>query len=187
MRVRATAIQGLLRIEPSAANDQRGSFIKTFRMQEFQELGLATAFKEEYYSTSRHRVLRGMHLQIPPYEHAKIVCCMVGKVIDATVDLRIGSPTFGQSAMFELNGSRGDMLYIPVGVAHGFYVPGESATLMYKVTAVYSREHDCGIRWDSAGIPWPDTSPIVSERDCSLPALADFCSPFCYMDGARDG
>jgi dTDP-4-dehydrorhamnose 3,5-epimerase len=103
-----------------------------------------------------------------------------GQVLDAVVDIRRGSPTYGQFVTFDLNAKQANMIYITPGLAHGFYVISESATLIYKVTTVYAPRHDTGIRWDSLGIPWPTQQPLISERDSQLPTLSNFENPFVF-------
>ena len=169
---------GCFQISPQILKDHRGDFIKTLHQEIFENHGLQTHFAEEYYSISRKGVLRGLHFQTPPHEHTKLVYCVAGAVLDAIVDLRLGSPAFGQFAIFELNAEKANMLYIPPGLAHGFYARTENVTMMYKVSTVYSPRHDGGIRWNSANIPWPDDQPILSGRDATFPGLSEFKSPF---------
>ncbi len=180
MKIRETKIPGCYEITPDVFKDERGSFVKTFHQDIFKIHQLETKFTEEYYSVSLRNVLRGLHFQLPPEAHTKMVYCVQGQVIDAVVDLRVGSPTFGQFALFDLSAEKANTLYIPPGLAHGFYVTGETALMMYKVSTVYSPKHDTGIHWDSVGIPWPCTEPIVSKRDSSFAALSEFKSPFIY-------
>ena len=125
-------------------------------------------------------MLRGLHFQIPPHDHAKVIYCVMGTIRDVAVDLRRGSPTFRQFASIELGGDQGNGLYLPRGLAHGFYVLSEHAVVVCKTTTIYAPSHDAGIRWDSAGIPWPDREPIISGRDAALPTLAEFDTPFHY-------
>ena len=176
--VRETSLKGCLRILPRVRADERGVFIKTFHIEAFQKLGLPTSFAEEYFSVSQKNVLRGLHFQMPPIDHEKMVCCAQGEVMDAVVDLRRSSPTYGQHVLVPMNASEGTMLYIPKGMAHGFYTRSETALMLYQVTSVYAPECDAGIRWDSAGIPWETDDPLTSERDQKFPALVDFVSPF---------
>ncbi|MEO8330913.1 MAG: dTDP-4-dehydrorhamnose 3,5-epimerase [Gallionella sp.] len=178
MRVEQTSIPGCYQLFPQVRKDNRGSFVKIFHQDIFAKHGLVTEFAEEYYSVSHKGVLRGLHFQTPPYEHFKLVYCLAGKVLDAIVDLRTGSPTYKQSAAFELSAQLGNMLYIAPGMAHGFYALTDEVIMQYKVTTVYAPEHDGGIRWDSVGINWPSAAPIISDRDRGFPALADFDSPF---------
>lgn len=175
-----TSLPGCLRICPIVRADRRGTFVKTFHVEEFRQLGLPTSFAEEYFSVSQHGVLRGLHFQIPPMEHEKIVYCAQGEVLDAVVDLRRGSPTYGRHELFHLCAEEGTMIYIPKGMAHGFYVLSENALMMYQVTSVYAPDCDAGVRWDSAGIPWNTVHPILSERDTSFPPLDEFVSPFVF-------
>ena len=177
------AMPGVHEIRPNVQTDNRGAFVKTFHKDRFEELGLETGFVEEYHSISRKGVLRGLHFQSPPHDHVKVVYCISGVALDALVDLRLGSPTYGQYAIFELRGDQANMIYIPRGVAHGFYVTSESAIVVYKTNAIHMPRHDTGIRWDSAGIPWPNRKPIISERDGAFAPLQEFQSPFRYEDG----
>jgi len=178
--VKEALIPGCYELQPNAFKDERGHFVKTFHENVFKESGLETHFVEEYYSFSHKRVLRGLHFQLPLMDHVKLVYCVYGRVLDAVVDLRVGSPTYGNFETFELSAEQGNMIYIPKGLAHGFYVMSEVAIMMYKVTTVYSVEHDKGILWRSANIPWPDECPIISKRDSEFVALDNFQSPFIY-------
>jgi dTDP-4-dehydrorhamnose 3,5-epimerase len=183
--VRKTSIPGCFELLAEIRGDERGSFFKTYHEEFFRANGLATDFREEFYSVSRKGVLRGLHFQSPPAEHAKLVSCLGGKVLDAVVDLRKGSPTFGRHQLFTLAPETANLVYIPAGLAHGFYVVEGDALMSYKVTSVHSPEHDTGIRWDSAGIPWPDGSPLISARDSALPRLETIESPFQFSGGLQ--
>jgi len=173
-------IPGCFEIIPEVFNDGRGTFIKTFHNGVFKENRLEINFAEEYYSLSCKGVLRGLHFQLPPMDHVKLVYCVSGMVLDAVVDLRVGFRTYGEFETFELSAEKANMIYIPKGLAHGFYVLSESAIMMYKVSTVYSPEHDTGILWSSVGIPWPDKMPIISKRDSEFKSFTDFKSPFIY-------
>ncbi len=175
-------ITGLYEIIPNKHIDERGTFIKIFHKNTFLEKGLITEFAEEYYTISYKGVLRGLHFQIPPQDHIKMVNCVVGEVIDVVVDLRVGSPTYGKYEIFNLNENKGNIVYIPSGMAHGFYVVSKEAILLYKVSTIYSPLHDAGIRWDSVGIPWPDNNPILSERDRNFLNFDEYKSPFIYKN-----
>jgi len=177
-----TPLPGCFLVTLPEQKDHRGSFVKLFHEASFREKNLETSFPESYYSVSGHGVLRGLHFQLPPWEYVKLVYCLEGHILDAVVDLRHGSPTYGQCATFELKGTEAVMLYIPIGMAHGFYVKSEFALVLYKVSTSYSPAHDSGILWNSAGIPWPSATPILSPRDESFLPLADFNSPFKYTD-----
>jgi dTDP-4-dehydrorhamnose 3,5-epimerase len=173
-------ITGCFEIAPYIHKDARGKFVKNYIKDDFVKFELATDFAEEFHSVSLKGALRGLHFQLPPYDHAKMVYCIAGTIVDAVLDLRIGSPTFRQFHMQELNDESCKALYMPNGCAHGFYVKSDAATIIYKVTTVHSPEHDTGILWNSAGIPWPDKTPIISERDKSFIQLSQFKSPFKY-------
>ena len=180
-RLETTKIPGCYEIFPAATRDERGEFVKVFHDAAFRELGLETGFVESYYSVSGKNVLRGMHFQRPPMDHAKLVYCIEGAVLDVAVDLRKGSPAYGTCAKFELDARRASLVYLPRGMAHGFLVKSDRATLVYSVTSVYSPQHDDGIHWNSVSVSWPIASPIVSSRDRGFQALADWKSPFDYV------
>lgn len=180
MRIIPTTIPGCHQIFTKVFSDERGFFVKTFHRDIFLEYGLETNFSEQYYSASKKGVLRGLHFQMPPYAHAKLVYCTSGGVLDVVVDLRIGSPTYGKYEMFELTEKIANAIYIPKGLAHGFMAMSENATMVYNVTNVYAQAHDTGIKWDSVGIPWPEDKPIISKRDSNFYSLSDFSSPFQY-------
>lgn len=183
MQIKSTKIPGCYEIIPKIFEDHRGKFVKTFHQDIFRNSGLETEFHEEYYSVSHQNVLRGLHFQRPPRDHVKLVYSLVGEVMDAVVDLRLGSPTYGQFALFNLSEAKANMVYIPPGLAHGFYVLSETAILMYKTSTVYAPDHDAGILWNSAGIPWSDPNPILSKRDREWSSLTEFKSPFRYHPG----
>ncbi|CAM3563978.1 dTDP-4-dehydrorhamnose 3,5-epimerase family protein [Paracidovorax anthurii] len=187
MRFEESPLPGCYQIQPAVHPDGRGRFVKTFSRAEFLSRGLACDWAESFYSVSRRGVLRGLHFQRPPHHHAKLVHCSHGRLFDAVVDLRRGSPTQGRFATFELDAERGNQIYIPAGFAHGCYALTEGATIVYHVTSAHAPQHDAGIRWDSAGIPWPDGHPLLSERDRGHPPLQDFDSPFAMVDGLSHG
>lgn len=178
--IKKTTIPSCFHITPLTVKDKRGFLVKIFQQEYFYRKGLGTSFQEEYYTISKKRVLRGLHFQIPPYDHTKIVHCLSGKVIDVVVDLRIDSPTYGKYTMFTLDAKKGNMIYVPKGLAHGFYVLSKQAIMLYKVTTAYSPKHDKGILWNSVNIPWPDSHPIISSRDNKLIPFSEFKSPFSY-------
>jgi dTDP-4-dehydrorhamnose 3,5-epimerase len=175
-----TPIPGCFEIQPRVFDDERGRFVKVFHEDAFRQLDLHTDFAEEYYSVSRRGVIRGLHFQTPPMDHVKLVYCTHGEVLDVVLDLRVGSPTFGQVATFTLSASKGNYVYLPKGLAHGFCVLSETATLVYKVSTVYAAEHDSGVLWNSIDLDWPTHNPILSERDRSFKPFSEFDSPFVY-------
>jgi dTDP-4-dehydrorhamnose 3,5-epimerase len=171
-------IAGVKLIRPQAQRDRRGTFVKTIHVEIFSKHGIPTQYVEQYFSVSKNNVLRGLHFQTPPHDHYKLVTCIEGEAFDVIVDLRKGSPTYGQHESFELNGASGDSVFVPAGCAHGFYVRSETATLLYNVSTIHAPSHDTGIRWDSVGVSWPSANPVVSERDAALVTFAKFESPF---------
>jgi len=173
-----TAILECFRVKPFLLKDSRGSFFKTFNKNEFFQLGLATEWPEQYFSISQRGVIRGMHFQTPPYAHEKLVFCLKGKVLDVVLDLRRESSTYGCVSAMELDGSQGDGVYIPKGLAHGFATLSEEAMMGYLTTTVHSPEYDCGIHWASIDVDWRVKNPIVSLRDGKHPPLDQFNSPF---------
>jgi dTDP-4-dehydrorhamnose 3,5-epimerase len=176
--IEPTSLAGCVRVVPRVVGDERGAFVKTFQASVFEALGLATSWREVFYSRSARGVVRGLHFQLPPADQDKLVVCTSGRVLDVVVDLRRDSPTFGDHESVELDDRSWTMLYLPSGFAHGFAALTDDAVMAYSVSAEYAPERDTGIHWASAGIPWPFESPVVSARDAALPALADFDSPF---------
>lgn len=187
MKIAPSSIPGCARLELLLFRDARGALTKTYHEALFRQAGLPFVIAEQYFSVSTRGVLRGLHFQLPPADHAKIVVCVEGEILDAVVDLRAGSPTYGRHELFALAGGAGDVLHVPRGCAHGFWVKSDRAVVLNNATSVHSPAHDTGIRWDSAGIPWPDAGPVLSRKDAELPALADFRSPFVFADASDAG
>ena len=175
-----TTIPGVKLITLNTIEDERGWFLKTFHAPTFAAHGLETAFPESFVSLSKRNVIRGMHFQIPPHDHAKIVRCVSGEVMDVVLDLRTHSPTFKQASGFLLNGDHPHALYMPRGVAHGFLTLSDEAVLEYHTSTVHDPASDSGIRWDSFGFDWGlgDAAPTLSARDKAFVTLAKFDSPF---------
>ncbi|WP_160079164.1 dTDP-4-dehydrorhamnose 3,5-epimerase [Pseudomonas sp. 8AS] len=178
--IRPSVIQGCYEIQPRVFNDERGRFVKIFHSDEFERNNFATNFVEEYYSVSNRGVLRGLHFQVPPKEHKKVVYCVQGEVFDVVLDLRQGSPTYGMAEAFTLGADKGNYVYIAEGLAHGFCAVSDTAVLVYKVTSTYSPQHDSGVLWSSVDVDWPVKNPLVSTRDTLFPGLSEFVSPFIY-------
>jgi len=179
---RETFLAGCFEISPTVRKDMRGAFVKTVLRTEFEARGLTSNFPEQYHSFSRKGVVRGLHFQTPPHHHAKLVYCPSGSVLDAVLDLRKNSPTFGQHYTLELSSENAKMLYVPSGLAHGFCALEDETLMMYLVSSEYAPAHDGGILWNSAHIPWPEGDPILSERDQSFLRLEDFQTPFLHSE-----
>ncbi|MDX2283266.1 MAG: dTDP-4-dehydrorhamnose 3,5-epimerase family protein [Bacteroidia bacterium] len=176
MELTPLPLPGCYRLDFAPQADARGTFVKTVHAPTFAtQPGLSWSFRESYFSTSAAGVLRGMHLQLPPYDHGKLVYCTAGRVLDVVVDLRHG-PTFGQYYSLELSPATPQGLYIAHGCAHGF-LAFEPSTLVYHTTLEYAPSHDGGIRYDSFGFAWPLPNPTVSDRDRALPGLEAFAKP----------
>jgi len=172
-----TEIKDCYEIFPREMTDLRGKLVKTFHEGMFKDKGLETHFAEEYFSVSQKGVLRGLHLQFPPYAYSKLFYCIDGSVLDVLVDLRRGSPCYGKAVCFDISADKANVLYIPEGIAHGFYVVSHNATIICKTSTVYTPGSDGGISWKSVNI-WPTDNPILSDKDKNLPLLKDFVSPF---------
>lgn len=183
MKRENTKIPGCFVSTPFVSVDQRGTFVKVFRENGLGNQEFPQVFQEEFYTISGERILRGMHFQVPPYDHDKLVLCMQGQVFDVTIDLRRNSPTYGNHQIIEMDGSSPSLLYIPRGLAHGFYVMKAPAIMCYWVTCGYKAEADSGILWNSMNIDWPDSDPIISARDSALIPFENFSSPFTYQEG----
>ncbi len=177
-KIEQTKIQGCYILYPNRFSDNRGIFIKTYHEKFYEENNITAQFEEQFYTVSRKDVLRGLHFQAPPHEQSKLVYCTAGSVVDVVLDLRKGSPSYGDHIKVTISGSNLKQVLIPVGCAHGFFVTSDSATMIYNVTSTYSPDHDDGILWNSASIDWPISDPIVSERDGRLTRLRKFRSPF---------
>lgn len=180
MRLIETPIAGCYEIVQDSFSDARGKFVKTFHEDAFRTLGLKTDWREEYFSVSAKGVLRGMHFQLPPHEHAKLVTCLQGLAHDVVLDLRHGSPSFGCSHSWELSQDSARAIYIPAGVAHGFLSLSEGCLMYYKVTSIHAASADAGVHWDSFGHSWPVDHPILSDRDTRHPEFTFFVSPFTW-------
>jgi dTDP-4-dehydrorhamnose 3,5-epimerase len=174
MRVIETAVPGVLVIEPRVFGDERGYFYESYHEARFKELGIDTRFVQTNVSQSARGVLRGLHYQWPNPQ-AKLVSVLDGEVYDVAVDIRQGSPTFGQWVGVMLSAENHRHLWIPEGFAHGFCVVSESATFTYQCSALYDPAGDCAIRWDDAdiGIDWPVSQPVLSAKDLRAPGLGE--------------
>jgi len=180
MTVEETRISGLMIVHPDVHSDNRGAFVKTYHEPTWRANGLRTDWVEEFHTVSHKDVLRGLHFQTPPMEQAKVVSCDYGSVFDAVLDIRRGSPTYGLAYCQIIEASNPLLMYIPVGMAHGYLVLSEGTVVSYRTTSVFSAENDTGVLWSSAGIAWPSVQPIISDRDAGFPSMLQFSSPFIY-------
>jgi dTDP-4-dehydrorhamnose 3,5-epimerase len=175
-RFRKLQIPDVLLIESRAFDDERGYLVETFKLSEFVENGIHSIFVQDNFTHSRGNVLRGLHYQKEPQAQGKLVGVAVGEIFDVAVDLRRGSPTYGQWVGEQLKDGCRQLMWIPEGFAHGFCVLSGAADVVYKVTREYAPELERGIRWDdpALAIGWPVERPLLSKKDASLP----------FMDGA---
>lgn len=184
MNVIETGIEGLLILEPRIFKDARGYFFESFSQREFEEKVGPVRFVQDNESMSTYGVMRGLHFQRPPYTQTKLVRCVSGRVLDVAVDIRLGSPTYGQHVAVELSAENHRQFFISKGFAHGFAVLSETAVFQYKCDEFYHPEADDGISIldGSLGIDWriPTDKAILSEKDTRHGMLADFQSPFTY-------
>lgn len=175
----------VLLVKPKRFADDRGWFSETYHQARYAELGIEDVFVQDNHSFSVSvGVIRGLHFQTPPHAQAKLLRCIRGRIWDVAVDIRKGSPSFGHWTAAELSAENGEQLYVPTGFAHGFVTLEPHTEVVYKVSNLYAPEADGGIAWDdpALGLPWPlpETGPIVSGKDATLPTLARFDSPFPY-------
>ena len=184
MEVIKTAIDGVVIIEPKVFKDQRGYFFESFSQREFEAKVRKINCVQDNESMSSYGVMRGLHFQRPPYTQSKLVRCVKGKVLDVAVDIRKGSPTFGQHVAVELSEDNHRQFFVPRGFAHGFAVLSDTAVFQYKCDNFYAPQADGGIsiKDDSLGIDWkiPTDMAILSEKDTLHSCLKDFDSPFSY-------
>jgi len=178
MEIIKTPIEGLLIIEPRVFNDARGYFIETYNEQRYREAGIDTVFVQDNQSCSSYGVVRGLHFQKPPYSQAKLVTCTLGRVLDVAVDLRPGSPTYGQHFAVELSEENHRQFFIPRGFAHGFSVLSEKAVFAYKCDNLYHPEAEGGILLGDPdlAIDWliPEKERIISEKDTKHPTFNEY-------------
>ena len=184
MEVIKTAIDGVVIIEPKVFKDQRGYFFESFSQREFEAKVRKISFVQDNESMSSYGVMRGLHFQRPPYTQSKLVRCVRGKVLDVAVDIRKGSPTYGQHVAVELSEDNHRQFFVPRGFAHGFAVLSDTAVFQYKCDNFYAPQADGGIsiKDESLGIDWkiPTDMVILSEKDTLHSCLKDFDSPFSY-------
>ncbi|MEA1882344.1 MAG: dTDP-4-dehydrorhamnose 3,5-epimerase [Candidatus Marinimicrobia bacterium] len=174
MKVKKASIAGVLKIEPNVHQDKRGYFFESFKNSDFEAHGLPIHFVQDNQAKSSEGVLRGLHYQLN-HPQGKLVWVSEGSVLDVAVDIRQGSPTFGQYESAVLDDATHTRFYIPPGFAHGYYVLSESATFQYKCTEVYNPEDEYGIHWNDPGIgiQWGIGDKLVSEKDGVLPRLKE--------------
>jgi dTDP-4-dehydrorhamnose 3,5-epimerase len=191
MQILPTDIPAVKLIRPRRFGDHRGYFAETYSAAKFEAEGIDLTFVQDNESLSAEPgTLRGLHFQRPPHAQDKLVRCVQGAVLDVAVDIRKGSPTYGNHVTAELSAENGDQLLVPVGFAHAFVTLTPGCLVQYKVTDVYAPDCDAGLLWSdpALGIDWPiEGGPVLSEKDAVLPTLADLDSPFVYSGVGGEG
>ncbi|RYD31253.1 MAG: dTDP-4-keto-6-deoxy-D-glucose epimerase [Verrucomicrobiaceae bacterium] len=175
MEIKPARLQGVHTLSSVKRGDERGYLIRTHCSDAFAGAGLNDRWMQSSITCSALQgTLRGMHFQTEPFGEIKLIRCVTGAVWDCLVDIRPGSPTYGQWEAFELSEENGAALYVPEGIAHGFYTLTPEVRMLYSMSAPYSAPHASGIRWDDPdlAIPWPGAPTVLSERDASWPTLS---------------
>lgn len=172
---RPLEIPDIVEIIPQVFGDQRGGFAEMYKESDFSHQGIDVRFVQFNYSRSSKDVLRGLHYQLNPQAQGKLLTAISGEVFDVAVDIREGSPTYGKCVSLLLSAEQKNLVYVPVGFAHGFCVTSEIAEVMYYVTDLYSPEHERGIIWNdpTLHIPWPTETPTLSSKDQAYPTLEE--------------
>jgi len=183
MLFKKTSIDGLMIIEPRIFKDERGYFTETYQFEKFKEAGISLNFVQDNQSESIRGTLRGLHFQKPPFDQAKLVRVVRGRVLDVAVDIRKGSPSFGKYEMVELSAENHLQFFIPSGFAHGFIALEDQTLFTYKCSNYYDKASEGGLLWNdpSIKIEWNFEKPLVSEKDQVLPGLQDLDSPFIFV------
>ena len=182
MTVTPTRLKDVLIVEPRLFSDDRGSFTETYNAERYAQAGIDVAFVQDNLSRSARGTLRGLHFQAPPHGQAKLVSVVEGAVFDVAVDIRVGSPTYGEWVGAELTADNRRQMFVPVGFAHGFAVTSERAVFSYKCSAGYAPEAEGSVAWDDPdlAVRWPVEAPALSAKDAAAPSFADLDSPFSY-------
>ncbi len=186
MKITETSLPGLLVLQPKILEDKRGYFYESYNAKAFEEYGISSKFVQDNQARSGYGVIRGLHYQLNPYAQAKLIRVISGEILDVVVDIREGSPTFGQSEQVLLDAVKKTQLLVPKGFAHGYAVLSETAEIFYKCDHFYVPESEAGIYYKdpALGIDWgiPEKDTIVSEKDANLPVLADSKHNFVFEE-----
>jgi len=174
MKVDKCKLERVLLVTPQVFGDDRGFFMETYNQQKAKDLGLPDTFVQDNHSKSSKGVLRGLHYQAPQWQ-GKLVRVVSGEIYDVAVDIRDGSPTFGEWVGFTLNADNKQQLYVPEGFAHGFVVTSDTAEVVYKCTSLYEPSQEGSVLWNDPeiGIDWPIDEPLLSQKDMVGQKLAD--------------
>lgn len=175
-------LPGVVVVSPVLHPDSRGTFFEMYKRSEYRDLGINLDFVQDNFSHSVANVVRGLHFQFPPAAQAKLVSVIKGRILDAIVDIRVGSPGYGRWFAVELSEENRKSLFVPEGFAHGFQVLSEEADVHYKCSAEFDPATEGGICWNDPdiGIDWPVTKPVISARDAALPQLSQLANRFVF-------
>ena len=174
MKIERTKIEGVFIIDNFNAADDRGLFVKSFNKNSFKENNLDFEIRESYYSISNKNVVRGMHFQLPPYDHEKLVYVPKGSILDVIVDLRKKSKTYKQYISINLSEENKKSIFIPKGLAHGFKSMKDGTITVYNVASEYNADFDSGIKFDSFNFNWNSEKIVMSNRDKEFKSLDSF-------------
>lgn len=182
MQIATTDLPGVIIVTPRRFGDARGWFSETWNLASLRAAGLDwPEFVQDNHSFSGPcHTLRGLHYQRPPHAQDKLVRCTRGVILDVAVDARAGSPSYGRHVAVELSAATGAQLFVPKGFLHGFLTLTEDCEVQYKCTDIYAPDCDGSVAWDSVGIDWGTSAPVLSEKDARAVPFADFDSPFTY-------
>lgn len=182
MKIEKTELEGIKIITPAVYRDERGYFFELYQIEKFRDIGINADFVQDNQSFSKYGTIRGLHYQIGDFAQGKLVHVIQGKILDVSVDVRFGSPTFGKHTSIELSESDEKSIWIPTGFAHGFSVLSETTLVFYKCTAVYSPDHERGIIYNdpTLAIDWKVTQPLVSKKDSTHTAFNNIPKDFIY-------
>ena len=182
LEIEPMKLPGVLLIKNKINSDIRGFFYKPYAREELAKKDIDFNVAEVFYSASKEKVIRGMHFQVPPFQQAKIVTVISGRITDVVLDIRIGSPHYGKWISISLEENDGKELYIPIGFAHGFISREEKSTVLYLADCKYFPESETGIKYDSFGYDWETNEPILSNRDRNFMSMSSFQSPFTFAE-----
>lgn len=184
MQVSQTRIEGLLLIQPEVYRDQRGYFFEHYNRDKYGQIGLLAEFVQDNCSYSRRGTVRGLHYQVGAGAQGKLTTVLYGRVLDVAVDVRFGSPTFGEHVAVELSNENCLQFWIPPGFAHGFSVLSDEVVFSYKCTSAYSKKDERSVLFSDPdlGIDWQVTDPIVSKKDLAAPRLCEIKKDYVSRD-----
>ncbi|HNX01107.1 MAG TPA: dTDP-4-dehydrorhamnose 3,5-epimerase [Candidatus Cloacimonadota bacterium] len=185
MKIVEMSLAGVFRIELDPRTDDRGFFVRTYDRQIFKDHGLSTDWQQESHAYSKQKgIIRGLHLQLPPFTETKLVMVIKGAILDAFVDVRPESPTYGKWDSILLTESNYHCLYLPRGFAHSYCTLEDNCDVVYKMDNIYNPQFEAGIIWNdpNIAIQWPVSNPVVSAKDLKLPTFEEFKKQYAALN-----